>query len=144
MLCCDLKTHCPSGHSQTINYHQTRHVKLVILQVIMMAGGRIFDVLLLFCFFVSTLLVRKYAFSSTTCTLYGSQFLDKSQVREVNIMLEETYIYSTLWNLNCERWYLSPHLGLRLSSRKSLILLLLLIAGDIETCPGPRSDVFLT
>ena len=95
-----------------------------------------------FCFFVSTLLVRKYAFSSTTCTLYGSQFLDKSQVGEVNTILEETYIYSTLWNLNCERWYLSPRLGLRLSSRKSLILLLLLIAGDIETCPGPTSDVF--
>ena len=57
-------------------------------------------------------------------------------------MLEEIYIYSTLWNLNCERWYLSPRLGLCLSSRKSLILLLLLIAGDIETCPGPTSDVF--
>ena len=98
---------------------------------IMMACGRTFDVLLLFCFFVSTFLVRKYAFSSTTCTLYGSQFLDKSQVGEVNTMLEETYIYSTLWKLNCERWYLSPRLGLRLSSRKSLILLLLLIAGDI-------------
>ena len=107
----------------------------------MIAGGRAFDVLLLF-FFVSTLLVRKYAFSSTTCTLYGSQFLYISQVGDINTMLEETYIYSMLWNLNCERWYLSPHLGLRLSSRKSLILLLLLIAGDIETCPGPTSDVF--
>ena len=93
-------------------------------------------------FFVAALLVRKCAFSSTTCTLYGSQFLDKSQVGEVNTMLEETYIYSTLWNLNCDRWYLSPRLGLRLSSRKSLILLLLLIAGDIETRPGPTSDVF--
>ena len=110
--------------------------------VIMMASGRIFDILLLFCSFVSSLLVRKYAFSSTTCTLYGSQFQDKSQVGEVNTMLEETYIYSTLWNLNCERWYLRPRSGLRLASRKSLILLLLLIAGDIETCPGPTSNVF--
>ena len=67
-------------------------MNFVLTFVIMMAGGHTFDVLLLFCFFVSTLLVRKYAFSSTTCTLYGSQFLDKSEAGEVNTMLEETYL----------------------------------------------------
>ena len=47
--------------------------------------------------------------------------------------LEETFIYSSLWtNKETNLFWLRPH-------RQGFATLLLLLAGDIETCPGPAS-----
>eukprot|EP00794_Sanderia_malayensis_P020943 gene20943-22996_t len=56
--------------------------------------------------------------------------------------MEESYTYSTLWVLSCEQPNIRPRLGLCFRLSKSLTLLLLLMAGDIETCRGPTPELF--
>lgn len=67
---------------------------------------------------------RKHSFTSS-CTLVDS-------IDEYNKWkLEETFIYSSLWiNKETNVFWLRPH-------RRGLVSLLLLIAGDVESCPGP-------
>ena len=65
--------------------------------------------------------IKKQAFCSST-VLY-----DMEQSQD----LQETFIYSSLWS-----YRRINGTGLR-TSKTSLIQLLLLLSGDIETCPGP-------
>ena len=74
------------------------------------------------CYFaLSIFYIKKQAFCSSNL-LYDTE---QSQG------LQETFIYSSLWS-----YRRLSGTGLR-TSRTSLIQLLLLLSGDIETCPGP-------
>lgn len=72
-------------------------------------------------FALSIFYIKKQAFCSSNL-LYDTE---QSQG------LQETFIYSSLWS-----YRRLSGTGLR-TSRTSLIQLLLLLSGDIETCPGP-------
>ena len=58
--------------------------------------------------------------------------------------MNQSHVYSAMWCESCvhPNLKLSPRLGLQITSRKGLLLLLLLMAGDIETCPGPTNPLF--
>ena len=102
-----------------------------------------YDILFLFLMFTLSFSVRKHAFvsySSYSCVDQSATTLDALNVTA----MDESHVYSTLWCTHCvyDNLKLSPRLGLRFTSRKGFLLLLLLMAGDIETCPGPTSSLF--
>ena len=105
-----------------------------------MAIGSTFDFLFLVLMLALSFSVRKHAFVSTSCVYQFTITFDALDVKA----MDESHVYSTLWCTNCvhNNLKLSPRLGLRITSRKGLLLLLLLMAGDIETCPGPASSLF--
>ena len=69
-------------------------------------------------------------------SLTNSSSLCYWQTSKESIDVKETYIYSSIWQLQAER---------KLFVRKEYLLrILLLLAGDIEICPGPRNPVCAT
>ena len=69
--------------------------------------------------------IKKFAFcSSDSFNLYINH-------AETNLVIKESFTYSSLWIYSQEASFqLRP-------SRSSIMQLILLLCGDIETCPGP-------
>ena len=89
-----------------------------------MAAGT--DMLLKFCLLISIFAVKKASFVSTD--VIGLCFGYDNYVNTMN----ESFIYSSLYNYKKKDYgfILRPH-------RTSVSTMLLLLCGDIETCPGP-------
>ncbi len=69
-------------------------------------------------------------------SLTNSSSLCYWQTSNEAIDLKETYIYSSIWQLQAEKKLVV--------SKKYLLRILLLLAGDIEICPGPRNPICAT
>ena len=105
-----------------------------------MALGCIFDILLQILLITLLFPVRKLTFVSKSCVYRNITISDALDDTAMN----QSHVYSAMWCESCvhPNLNLSPRLGLQITSRKGLLLLLLLMAGDIETCPGPTNPLF--
>ena len=116
-------------------------INTIYISVIsVMAFRRIFDIFLQVLMLVLLFPVRKHAFVSTSCVY---QCITSSNASD-DTALDQSHVYSVIWCESCvhTNLRLRTSLGLHITSRKGLLLLLLLMAGDIETCPSPTTSLF--
>ena len=87
------------------------------------------DALKYLAFTVAIFMVKRPSLTNSSSLCYW-------QASKEGIDVKETYVYSSIWQLQAER---------KLFVRKEYLLrILLLLAGDIEICPGPRNPICAT
>ncbi|CAB4015518.1 Hypothetical predicted protein, partial [Paramuricea clavata] len=83
------------------------------------------------------LMYQVFALVLLSFCIYKKQFIQSDGIsitilEEDEGMVKENYIFSTIWSYNR-----SSECFVYQSTRRSMYVLLLLICGDIEACPGP-------